>query len=63
LDNLQKVSDQIASRNPRTKDGIRIQQEQLERFSVIKRQLEENADHIQQRTPYINVKQVVPKLY
>ncbi len=63
LDNLQKVSQQIAERQPRTKDGMRIREEQLKQFDEIKDKLKSNQDVIKDRKPYINVKQVVQKLY
>jgi hypothetical protein len=63
IGNLKKVNTEISSRNPRTVDGIRIRAEQLERFEEIKKKLDDNRDQIKNHTSYINVKQVVPKLY
>ena len=63
LGNLQKLEDLIESRNPRTHDGIRIREEQLKNFEDIKEKLKENRGRIEERKPYINVKQVVKKLY
>lgn len=63
LHNLQKLEDVIEARNPRTKDGIRIRQEQLQSFEDIKVKLQENKGKMEERKPYINVRQVVKKLY
>lgn len=63
LHNLQKLEDVIGERNPRTVDGIRIRQEQLQNFEDIKVRLQENKNKVEQRKPYINVRQVVKKLY
>ena len=57
------MSNNIESRNPRTKDGIEIREEQLKRFKDIKHKLAHNIEVIDKRTPYIKVKEVVPKLF
>jgi len=63
LDGLKKVASQIESRNPRTVDGIRIRQQQLDNFHHIKEKLENHIEDIDNHKPFITVKEVVPKLF
>eukprot|EP01040_Poterioochromonas_malhamensis_P007858 gene7858-8497_t len=63
LESLNKVASNIESREPRTKDGKEIREEQLQRFDSIKRKLAQNIVDIDHRQPYITVKEVVPKLF
>jgi hypothetical protein len=57
------VSLNIERREARTKDGKEIRDEQLDRFDIIKEKLEHNIEEIDQRQPYITVKEVIPKLF
>lgn len=63
MESLSKVASNIEQRDPRTKDGKEIREEQLKRFDDIKRKLADNIVRIEHRQPYIKVKEVVPKLF
>lgn len=60
---LLKTIRDIEAQNPRTVEGIRIRQEQLEKLQLIKMKLEERKQEIDTSKPYVNVKQVVEKLF
>jgi hypothetical protein len=63
MESLNRVATNIESRQPRTTDGVMIREEQLIRFQNIKEKLAHNIEDIDKRTPYVKVREVVPKLF
>jgi hypothetical protein len=63
LDVVDKLTNMIDGRLCRTKDGIRIQHEQLTNLADIRSKLVRNIDDISQRKPYVEAKQVVEKIF
>lgn len=63
LENLNKLQHDLEERHPRTADGKVIRELQLDRFSEIEGRLQDNISSIDQKKPFIQVKQVVQKLY
>ncbi len=60
---MNKMSAVLEGRHSRTQDGARIKAEQLKQLSEVKVKLKDNLKEIDSRTPYINVKHVVAKIF
>jgi hypothetical protein len=63
LDNVDKLTHMLETRLCRTKDGIRIRDEQMELLEGVKQKLQNNIRNIDQRKPYVDVKLVVEKIF
>jgi hypothetical protein len=61
--NLKKLQSEVAQREPRTEDGKQIKEEQLILLQELETKLERNITEIEDKAPYIQVKQVVDKFY
>lgn len=63
MNNLHKMQAEVAAREPRTQDAKVIREQQLVMLEEIESKLASNITAIEQKTPYIQVKHVVDKLY
>jgi hypothetical protein len=63
MDNVDKLTDMLSTRLCRTKDGIRIRDEQLHILGGVKQKLQKNIKDIDARRPYVDVKEVVKKIF
>ncbi len=63
LENVNKMSTVLQNRESRTKEGAKIREEQLKQLDSVKLKLKDNLTDIERRTPYINVKHVVAKIF
>lgn len=53
----------VAKREPRTEEANVIREEQLILLEELEQKLQHNISEIEQKAPYIQVKQVVDKLF
>jgi hypothetical protein len=63
LATVKKMSAAIQNKECRFEEGVRIKHEQLQQLDNIKNKLQQNLREIDNRTPYIQVKHVVAKIY
>jgi hypothetical protein len=57
------MSAALQNKECRFEEGVRIKHEQLQQLDTIKIKLQQNLREIDNRTPYIQVKHVVAKIY
>lgn len=63
VENVKKLAETVQHRQSRFEAGEVIRRQQLVQLRAIKDTLDKNLTEIENRTPYINVKHVVAKIY
>lgn len=63
MNNLKKMQKEVGHREPRTEDGKMIREEQLSMLEELEDKLQHNIADIEQKTPYIQVKSVMDKMF
>lgn len=63
VENVKKLAETIQHRKSRFEAGEEIRRTQLSQLREVKERLDRNLVEIENRTPYINVKHVVAKIY
>lgn len=63
LENIDRQAHAVNNRFCKTAAGEKMKEDQLEQLYLIKEKLQDNIKKIENRTPFINVKQVLEKSY